>query len=367
MNIALVTIHNANNYGAILQAYASQLSLSKYGKVTIINYNNRHISRSFDLIRFKPSFHGLMGTAKDLCRLLPRQRVIRKFKCFVSNNMQQTTAYQADSLMQGSEKKYDVYVAGSDQIWNPNCVSNNEAIDEIYFLQFAPESSKKISYASSFGNYKFSCNEEQLVKGYLSKFDSISVREKQSQIYLQSLLKKPVQHVLDPTLLLNKSEWLHAAGLDNVIAPYEKYILLYTVPKALLIDKVVKRFSKLLGIKVIAIDQGLSAGTKVDKQIRDAGPKEFLELFAHAEFIITDSFHGVCFSLDFERPFVAVSSGVHANRIESLLDLIGLDDRLIVNESQIKNITIESNYSNGYKALSQEREKSLDFIAKSLQ
>jgi len=133
----------------------------------------------------------------------------------------------------------------------------------------------------------------------LKKYDSISVREKATQVYLQGLLKKPVRHVLDPTLLLDKNEWIRFSGVDNEFMLNERYILLYTVPKASLIKKVVEELSKKLQIKVIAIDQGLSAGVKVDKQIRDAGPEEFLRLFACAEFVIIDSFHGVCFSLNF--------------------------------------------------------------------
>ncbi len=366
MKIALITIHCVNNYGAILQAYATQITFSKYGDVEIINYNNRHASRSFDLIRISASIHGVMGTIKDVLRFFPRRRAIRKFRQFISNNVVQTSAYKASELMRGLAGTYDVYVAGSDQIWNPGCVSSNKVLDDIYFLGFTPGNSRKISYASSIGGHKFSAAEELLVKKYLRKFGSISVREKSTQVYLQGLLGKPVQHVLDPTLLLDKTEWLRVAGLGSEVIPDERYILLYTVPKVPLIKKVVEKFSKKFRIKVVAIDQGLTTGVKVDRQIRDAGPKEFLKLFACAEFIVTDSFHGVCFSINFERPFVAVSSKAHSNRIESLLNLVGLEDRLIDNELQIKDIKIEHSYSCAYEMLSIEREKSLEFIAESL-
>jgi polysaccharide pyruvyl transferase WcaK-like protein len=268
--------------------------------------------------------------------------------------------------MKGLAGPYDIYVAGSDQIWNPSCISNKSVLDKIYFLEFAKDGPKKISYASSIGGYKFSATEELLVKEYLNKFDSISVREKATQLYLQGLLEKQVQHVLDPTLLLDKNEWLRVSEVSSEFVPNERYILLYTVPKTPLIKKVVEELSKKLQIKVIAIDQGLSAGVKVDKQIRDAGPKEFLRLFACAEFVITDSFHGVCYSLNFERPFVAVSVGVHSSRIESLLNLVGLDDRLINNDSLIKDIKIEYNYLHAYQMLSIERGKSLEYISEAL-
>ncbi|MDO3385983.1 polysaccharide pyruvyl transferase family protein, partial [Gilvimarinus sp. SDUM040013] len=137
----------------------------------------------------------------------------------------------------------------------------------------------------------------------------ISVHEKDTQLLLQGLMGKDVHHVLDPTLLLSKDQWLETLEIKNKVNIKEKYILLYTVPKNPLIRNAVEYFSKKTGYKVVALDQGLSAGAKVDKQIRDAGPIEFLELFSNAAFVITDSFHGTCFSINLEKPFITVSSG----------------------------------------------------------
>ena len=366
MKIALITIHNANNYGAIFQAYATQVVLSKYGDVKIINYENRHVSRSFDLIRFVPSVHGVMGFVKDVLRLFPRYRVISKFERFIYNNLNLTCVYSSSDLKDGKAPVYDVYVSGSDQIWNPICISEKQQIDGNYFLEFAANGMVKLSYASSMGGYKYTEAEASVVKSYLQGFDSISVRELDAKLYLETLLGKPVQHVLDPTLLLDKSEWLHVAGGASNTETTEDYILLYTVPKSPLIREVVDQVSKKLQMKVIAIDQGLTASAKVNKQIRDAGPEEFLRFFAGAKYVITDSFHGVCYSLNFEIPFVAVSSGIHSNRIESLLNLVGLEERLVKNNTQIKRVLSECDYTLAYNKLHKEREKSMKYISKSL-
>ncbi|WP_407291293.1 polysaccharide pyruvyl transferase family protein [Stutzerimonas zhaodongensis] len=361
MKIALLTLQNANNYGAVLQAFAMQEILKNYGEVEIINYENRHISRSFDLVRVKPSIHGLLGTGKDICRLFPRSRAIKKFKQFIDAKFRLTESVTHADLLAGKIPRYDIYIAGSDQIWNPVCVNDKGQIDPVYFLEFAPLEAKKISFASSIGGHKYSEAEAGRVQQLLVGFEQLAVREKDTQIYLQKLLSRPVRHVLDPTLLLNREEWLDAVEVSKDIDKHN-YILLYTVPKIPLIRETVDFFSKKLGLRVISLEQSLSAGARVDEQIRDAGPKEFIELFANASFVVTDSFHGTCFSLNFGKPFVAVSSGKHSNRIESLLQLVGLEERLARNIQDFDKISFEVDMRPALLRLVDARNESLTYL-----
>ncbi|WP_020411339.1 polysaccharide pyruvyl transferase family protein [Microbulbifer variabilis] len=367
MKIALVTIHNANNYGAIFQAFALQVVLSRYGEVKIVNYDNRHISRSFDLVRVKLSLHGLLGMGKDLLRLFPRYRVINSFNKFINDNMELTQVFSASELKLGNAEEFDCYVAGSDQIWNPSCVSSDGLLNPIYFLDFCPEGAKKISYASSMGAYSFSERERLELKGYLKSFSAVSVRERGAKLLLQEVLEREVDHVLDPTLLLSKDDWLESVGISNQVRGGERYILLYTVPKSPLIRRAVDFFSKKIGLKVVAIDQGLSAGAHVDKHIRDAGPQDFIRLFSEADFVITDSFHGVCFSINFGKPFVAVSPGKHANRIESLLSLVGLMDKLVKSESDFVDFKVDADFEGAQEKLLTARCASLGVLSASLE
>lgn len=365
MKIALITIHNANNYGAVLQTFAMQEVLKGYGEVKIINYKNRHVSRSFDLVRVKLGIHGLLGTGKDVFRLFPRRRVIKKFKSFIENNLYLTESVTHEDLVNGKANEYDVYIAGSDQIWNPMCVNEKGLIDLGYFLDFAPTKAKKISFASSIGGHKYSETEADHAKVLLSSFEHLAVREKDTQTYLEKLLNKPVAHVLDPTLLLDKRAWLDAIEVSSCKGRVG-YILLYTVPKLPLLKKVVSYFANKLGLKVVLLEQGLTASARVDEHIRDAGPEDFIKLFANASFVITDSFHGTCFALNFEKPFVAVSSGVHSNRIESLLNLIGLEERLIKDPKDMAHISLEMDMGAALERLSVAREKSLHYLALAL-
>ncbi|MBW6511780.1 MAG: polysaccharide pyruvyl transferase family protein [Desulfuromonadaceae bacterium] len=366
MKIALVTIHEANNYGAIFQTYATQIVLSMFGDVEIVNYKNRHISRSFDLIRFNLSFRGLLWAGRDVMRILPRKRVINKFKKFIDRNFKLTKVYSQKDILNNLLPKYDVYIAGSDQIWNPACISKNCTLDPVYFLDFVPENSRKISYSSSIGGYNYSESEKKQVKNFLQKYEAISVREKSTQTLLHKLMGKHIVHVLDPTLLLSKEEWLCVGNLHEGSKPNQKYILLFTVPKLPLIKQVVEFFSKKLGLNVISIEQGLTPGAKVDLHIRDAGPEEFLKLFAEAEFVITDSFHGTCFAINFCKPFVAVSSGKHINRIESLLNVVGLENKLILEKSSLYDFDINIDYDAVHEKLFRSRDESLNFLKKLL-
>lgn len=363
MRIALVTTHNTNNYGAICQTFATQVVLSRFGQVEIVDYANRHISRSLDLIRLKLSPHGILGAGKDLFRLLPRRRVISKFRKFSNDRMRLTRTYSRDELERPLSTEYDCYVAGSDQIWNPDCISADGSLDPVYFLSFAHKDAKKVAYASSFGSYSFSKQEELQIKKYLADFSMISVREAGAKVLLEEILNREVHHVLDPTLLLSKEEWLESAGLAAQPSSAEKYILIYTVPKTIPIRPFAAFFSRALGLQVIVIEQGLSARADAYRHIKDAGPLDFIRLFSEASFVITDSFHGVCFSVNFGIPFVAVSPGKYANRISSLLQLVGLQDRMIESMAECENFHVEIDFEAAHEKLLAARRSSLELLS----
>ncbi len=366
MKIALITIHNSKNYGAILQTFAMQEVLLRHGEVDIINYDNRYLSKSLDLIRFEISFHGVLKMCHDVLCFLPRRRLFRKIKTFYKENMRQTSLFSQEDLLSEDASTYDYYVAGSDQIWNPNIINKSRTLDPIYFLNFARKGAKKISFATSIGAHKYTSYEKCQLKEFLKDFETISVREKDSQLMLQEFIDKPVQHVLDPTLLLSKNEWFQKMGLqDKTTTSLGNYILLYTVPKTPLLRKAIDFFSKKMGLQVISLEQSLIPMTKIDRQVRDAGMIDFIELFANAKFIITDSFHGVCFSINFSRHFVAISPGEKSNRIESLLSVVGLENRLAKTEKEFEDMELDIDYTVAQLKLTAARSSSLEILSKS--
>lgn len=362
MNIAIITIHNVSNYGAVLQSFALKEVISSKYTCSVIDFDNRHVSKSLDYIRVGTSIHALLGTLKDILRILPRFRVVTKFKKFISNRMG-LMKYDVKYLSQ-----VDVVISGSDQIWNPSCISKNKTFIPEYFLNFASSEQKKISYASSCGSYSYNPQEKLELKKFLCKYDALSTREKETSEYLQKLTGKDFSHVLDPTLLLSRSEWLERFE----VAPVEsgEYILLYVIKKTSLLKKTIKKIKKYLDVKVVLINQGLYFDTVVDKHIRDAGPNEFINLYNNAKFVVTDSFHGTTFSVIFNKPFLSVSPGLNINRISSLLDLLELQDRIIYKEKDIDQISDDSymiNFSKANDILESEKVKSKDFIFRNIE
>lgn len=361
MKIALITIHKVSNYGALLQAYATKVVLSKYGEVSTIDYNNGLLNKELKLIRFEASVHGIKKTIHDVLRL-PFYKLITRFKRFIRHNMNLTQELNAEDLNNSKLDNFDVYVCGSDQIWNPYIISFNEQIDPIFFLSFAPDNAVKFSYASSIGHYNFNNKEKSYVKELLTGFKSISVREKDGVEKIQNIFPdRKIKHVVDPTLLLSKNEWLKEFKLTKH-TPKEKYLLVYSVPRTELIKKAVQYFAKKLNLKIVSIDKMLIPLMKVDKHVRDAGPKEYIELFANASFIITDSFHGTCFSVNFNKPFVSISLGKRTNRIASLLSLLDLKNRIMYNEDNFKSVITDIDYNIVEQKLQLLREYSLNYI-----
>jgi hypothetical protein len=366
MKIALITIHYVSNYGAVLQAFATKQILSQYGEVETINYFNPNLPYQLDLIRFKSSIQGIKMLIHDILRLRYRTKLVKKFQKFLESNLNLSKLVTQQDIQKGAINDFDVYVCGSDQIWSPHIVSKDGELDPIYFLNFANNKARKISYASSMGGHRFiGSKNEKKVKELLKGFTTISVRESSAQKDLSQLLKREVFHVLDPTLLLSMEEWLKALKIDkNYRSQKEDYILVYRVPKDPLLIKVVKFFVKQLGLKVVLIEQALKPFVTADFHIRDAGPLEFIELFANASFIITNSFHGTCFSINFKKPFVAVSGG--GGRIESLLNLFGLKDRLINDEKDIYKLSVNFDYEFLENKLKDERARSIQILSSSI-
>lgn len=366
MKIALITIHRVNNYGAVLQAYATKIALSKYGEVSTIDYNNRHLSQHLDLVRFAPSIHGFKMFAHDILRLRNRTKMLKSFRDFITSNMNLTKPYSAQELIDGKASGYDLYVSGSDQIWNPIIVSPNTTIDPIFFLSFVEKNVNKIAYASSIGNYNFNDSEKIVVNDLLSSYNYISTRESGGKKKLEEIIpKKEIYHVVDPTLLLSRKEWLNVFNLKEK-EPKEKYILVYSVPRTELLKNAVKYYSEKLNLKVIVIDSMLIPVTRIGEHIKDAGPKEFIELYSNASFVISDSFHGTCFATIFAKPFASVVSKVRSSRVVSLLNLLDLNDRLIYDESDFSNLKLDIDVNKLEKNLTKIRLESLQYLDTSI-
>jgi len=364
MKIALLTIHWVNNYGASLQTFATIKALQKFGEVTLIDYRTNYVAKGMKLLRCGNKARDILRVGKDLFRIIPRSRVIQKFKEFIYS-MPISRRVVSDADFADLLQRFDLFVSGSDQIWNPKIICENSKLDKHYMLDFAVNK-PKISYASSMGSYRYTSDELTEAKSLLSLFKNISVRERDTADYLSGVLERKIQTVVDPTLLYNKKQWSTFFNISEENFMDEPFILVYVLNSDKNVKDTVQYFRKSLGIKVVAIDQNPFAGYHCDSHIKDASPAEFVKYFHQASFVITNSFHGTCFSLIFNKNFVVTKPPSSGNRITDLLQHLQLMDRYIKPGAKKYDGLREIDFHAVNNLLDKMRSRSFNYIENSL-
>ena len=357
--LGILAIHNVDNYGAILQSFAFYKYLNKFTNAKIINYQNPVFSSHLRLIRYN-GLSSLKSCLKDLIRLNFRYRLINKFKNFIKKNLKLTKPVNLSYMYSNSFlRNFDALVVSSDQVWNPNITHFDKKLRGDYFLNINTKRKlKKFSYGSSFGSRIFDKSEIYKINSYLNNLDLISVREKSSLKFINKKNLKKTKLVIDPVFLMDNKFWKNKASEKK--KPINKnYILVYSVSRSLLIKKAVRDLNKNLNLKVLTIDPNLLSICEHDKKISDAGLEEFLYYYKNSSFVITDSFHGACFSLIFDKKFLAViSSKKYANRITEFLKYVKCENNIFKKNTYIKNI-------NNYKISKYSKKKIYQFTERS--
>ena len=331
LRTGLITFHFSHHYGAQLQAFATMKAIRGLGHdCEIINYRLPDAVRASQLYKKTASVRGIVSDAHTTLHYAQFKRRVDRFNAFVAEEMPQTAKrYGGFADLQADPPSYDVYVAGSDQIWNPY-IFEDKQFDPSFLLAFAKEG-RKISYAPSFAVSELPEDKAQQLKDYLEPFSALSVREKRGQTLVERCTGRTARVVLDPTLLLRREDWAAQAA-----APKDKkpYILCYFVSDPGAAASYAKALAERTGLPIVQL---AGARRKIDgcsKLVFDAGPREFLGLFQNADYVVTNSFHGAVFSLQFGRPFfTSMSPKELANptdsRIYSLLSRLGCADRII--------------------------------------
>ena len=323
--IGVITIHSDLNYGAFLQAFSLVTFLRKKGyQANLIDYRkNPNSPRKYRFpINIAYYLYGLL-------RLYRYRRFIKPVVSGVRYN-------DLTSIMEHFKEDYEVLISGSDQIWNPVCGGLVNKLNPAYFLAFADKSRyKKISYASSLGSYKYNKEEQEQVKKWLDDFSAISTRETAGAKQLESFLCKPVKVVLDPSLLLNHDEWMNYAAKIDV---KEKYVLVYYIDELEEVVQFARKVADKYGYKVALISNMRAKPRGVDIKIPHCGPAQFLWLFDHASYVVTNSFHGTAFSVNFNKNFISVIKRNSPQRQQTLLSNLALSERLLTNIDQIDSL-----------------------------
>lgn len=310
MKIGIITFHWATNYGAILQAYALQTYLENMGhEVWIINYKPKHYELTYRKIFSNPY---LLYDLKCSLQQKRKEKILEKFR---KEKLNLTARYYSTEELQDNPPKFDIYISGSDQILNPAFTLNGDnKPSSAYYLNFGNDKIKRYGYAVSFGCVEYPLNAKEIAEPLLQKFDFITVRENSGLNILRTMNYFKIDVAPDPTLLLDSIEYNKLIDYDHNQNTTYNYVYI---------------------LRNFAFKNELK---KYIKNIKYADSNEFsisqwLLNIKNAEFVVTNSYHGVIFCIHFQVPFVVTletKENIGMNdRFYTLLEKLGLLDRII--------------------------------------
>mgnify|MGYP001096524716 CR=1 FL=1 len=322
-----------NNYGSILQALALQQKLNQYNNLKyeiICQYGKK--STSVDNVFDKIKSVGLIETCKRVfwkVAFKGLRKRNKRMQQYVDENLKVSSNQYNEHNIADSNKYYDIFICGSDQIWNPDLV----ATDSMYWLSFVEKDKKKIAYAPSFGINTITEKQKEQINNNLRTFKSISCRETSGSRAINQIIgEKKCDTVLDPTMLIEREYW-DSISEDKIYKG--KYIFVYllrgTVEQRKYIEKIA-RDKKLPIVSIPFLDYekinlyDLKFG---DFKFWDADPSDFISAIRHAEYVFCDSFHCIVFSILYHRPFyvfpkVGADGKVKKSQISRMTDLLEL-------------------------------------------
>lgn len=351
--IGILTLHRALNYGAVWQCYALKRACESMGHlVETIDYNPYGDYKAIWLINKRPSL-----AYRYIMQMY-------QFNHFVSLHLSPTPHSTSHEWIKGNPPQDDVYVVGSDTVWSNAVVG--DYLDS-YLLDFAPANVKRVSYAASTGGNPMELSEYQL--GELRKFSAISIREKQAVPDVQSKVEIPVVDVCDPTLLLTKEDYVKVEKKPFCLPKH--YLVYFDLAGDPFCVSTVKKLSKQLNLPILNLAGKYKRWARYNRLAPT--PEEWLYIMHHADFVCSNSFHGVCFSIIFNRPFVccAAQKGGRAKtngRVQNLLEQTHLEDLYVTDMEQVtENITGGGKIEKREKFISQYRERSLEWLKTALE
>ena len=370
LKIGVITLALSNNYGAILQTYATGCVLKKLNTLPeIFNYNDKR-RLHYKMNAFKILKNNIW---KAFVLIITQGRKERRFNNFRKDYIPLTKPYKSNDELRRSNEKYDVYISGSDQIWNPDLY----LFDFSYLLDFVPVKKKKISYGSSFGKSSLGNYDVSKMKKLLNQYSFISVREKSGVQIVRNVCGKRAEIVLDPTLLLY-TEWFQLANRASEKAKKFHGILCYVMPGDSIVENAIESLAQQLALKTgLPI---MRLGIKEYQYFKygpsgcdiTAGPCDFLQYFINAAYIVTNSFHGTIFSLNFSKKFfvpvnyeLAKENALH-ERILSVVEmlqaegvLISANNPLLPKQWEVDNQLVQRN-------IEKMRNDSIDYLKRAL-
>ena len=354
-DIGIFTIVALDNFGAILQGYALQRKLSDMGQsAELVDLRNSEQSdcRIFKKVK---SPLDILRNARQLLSYRKTKRRFDLFNKFVAENIVLSENYNTEDSLKSLP--YKLLMTGSDQTFNIKL----PVFKKEYYLGFE-KNIQKVSYASSFGEFcsRFTDAEKSKIKEWLSDYRYIGIREEQGVEFAKEITgREDIVRNVDPTLLLTENEWEELAVGDN---KYGDYIAFYSVLSDKWVVDEVQRIAKELNLKVIALHMCNQFEIGAGFERVSAGPGEFLSIIKNAKLVLTTSFHASVFAITFHKPFYSFVLE-EGNRIRNLLNMTGLQDRLIASVGKTVSVD-EVDFSEADEKIKNERDKSIEYLEK---
>lgn len=371
--IAVVNRTNLKNYGSVLQVYALCEAINHLGYQAEVVWGKGNLSKNWDIrpnkiaqtlykLLLNPSLiMSTYKTAKSVKGATISSEKVLKFDVFVQEHFIRRFFSQNELKKIAKTDEYKKFVCGSDQIWS----STTLYVDPLMYLRFSP-AEKRVAYAPSLGRNYIPDYNKRIMRKYISDIPYVSVREEVGRELIKEITGREVPVVLDPTLLLMKDDWEKL----KIPEKRENYVLCYFLnetSEAVInkIESICEKYNK----TIINIGCPFSQGSKVGIINEDIGPGEFLGLVGNAEMIFTDSYHGMLFSLIYQKPFwsIARNYGEHdqSSRQKTVLSMLHLENRYI--SENVAKISFEGiDYTDVDKILQQRRHFSIDYLNNAL-
>ena len=372
-NICLVTWFKSVNYGTCLQCYALSRFLMDAGYNVYVPesykyyYGKEHPIETLKKIIFKLSQK--ITTLNTENKFLDLTDSIKNdYKIRYHKNL--TFSYNKNNIYKFNNKKEfkkmvedtDVFITGSDQIWNPSYVTPP------FLLAFAPNK-KKIAYASSLGVERLNEKQKRKYRRYLKTFDQIGVREQTAAVLLSEIIEKKIYTVLDPTFLLNGNQWASIAKDSKHPREDKSFIFCYFIGKK---STWVEQIEKIANKKKWEVIVALSESHVIPQNgriVADAGVEDFLYYIKESRLVATDSFHAMALSINMNKDFVAYkrfsdeSKNSQNSRVYDMLKMYKLDERIVENYLKLERVTDETiDYIQVNDILERSRAESINFI-----
>ncbi len=364
--IGLISYHRDPNYGTMLQAFALAYTIKKMGgNCEYLNYFEYKqpstlkslVSRIFRIIR--KVYNIKRKDEYDFFNQKEFTPIMHKFKSFHEQYIPYSSKkYYVDNIKEAVDN-YQYFIVGSDQTWSSEV---NKLGTTINYLDFENKKEKKRSYAPSLGTVHLDDKYVDLLVSKLENFKFISCRERQNCECLNEKLSRAVEFVLDPTLLLQPSDWDKFVPTRVV---EEEYILAYILGQRECISEFAEKLGRIYNIPVYYI---LTRPEMLHKRnvLRNIGPFDFINLIKYSKYVVTDSFHGTVFSINYERDFYSFAKRdggigkLDNDRIAVLLEEFNLTERFITNEELIDYPSID--YTDIKSKLAVLRMKSIQYL-----